>query len=224
MKLTKAERFFTIIYAVIALMELFSGQLQELLPFNFAPKPLLLISLTIFYALNCKSLDARTNLLMILALNFSLAGDILLMLVPQNPNMFIAGLAAFLLAHVMYIFVFKRKRKTNKPSISVVSLLIVYALIVLFLLKNGLGNLMIPVIIYMLIILCMVVFATLRNGNVNTQSYYLVLLGAVFFIISDSILAINKFYEPLVYAHFLIMSTYALAQYLITLGILKQNQ
>lgn len=222
MKLSQSEKSFTLIFTVIVIMELFSSQLQELLPFSFSPKPLILVSLIIFYAMNCKSLDARTNLLMILALNFSLAGDILLMFVDVDPNMFIAGLVAFLLAHIMYVFVFKKK-KHNKPSIPLLALLLAYSLAILLLLKDGLGDLTIPVIIYMIVILAMIVFASLRKGSVNNVSYGLVLLGAIFFIISDSILAINKFYEPVIYSHFLIMGTYALAQYLIVMGMLKQE-
>lgn len=223
MKLTKSEKIFTVVFAIIVLLELFSNQIQELLPIHFAPKPLILLSLIVFYALHCKSLNKNTNIMMILALNFSLAGDLFLMFVTENGNMFIAGLVAFLLAHVMYILVFNRKR-LNKPSIPLVLLLLLYAATILWFLKNGLGDLTIPVVIYMLIILSMVIFASLRKGNVNNFSFNLVLLGAVFFIISDSILALNKFNAPIAYSHFLIMGTYALAQYLITLGILKQNQ
>jgi uncharacterized membrane protein YhhN len=223
MKLSPSEKSFTLIYTVIVLMELFSSQLQDLLPFSFSPKPLILVSLIIFYAMNCKSLDSRTNLLMILALNFSLAGDILLMFVDIDPNMFIASLVAFLLAHVMYVFTFKKKTHNSKPSIPLLGLLLAYALVILLLLKDGLGDLTIPVIIYMIVILAMVVFASLRKANVSNISYGLVLLGAIFFIISDSILAINKFYEPVVYSHFLIMGTYTLAQYLIVMGMLRQE-
>jgi uncharacterized membrane protein YhhN len=51
----------------------------------------------------------------------------------------------------------------------------------------------------------------------------LILAGAAFFMISDSLLALNKFYEPLPFSNISIISTYALAQYSIVLGILKQN-
>jgi len=47
------------------------------------------------------------------------------------------------------------------------------------------------------------------------------LLGAILFIISDSVLAINKFYEPFSAAGIIIMLTYAFAQMLIVLGVIK---
>ena len=80
---------------------------------------------------------------------------------------------------------------------------------------------LIPVTIYLLIILTMAFTASRRRGRVNHPSYYLVLCGAVFFIVSDSLIAIDKFYSEIPLADILIMATYAIAQYLIVLGLLK---
>jgi uncharacterized membrane protein YhhN len=52
----------------------------------------------------------------------------------------------------------------------------------------------------------------------------IILIGAIFFVTSDSLLAINKFYNPIQSANFLIMFTYIVAQYLITFGTLRLNQ
>ena len=80
---------------------------------------------------------------------------------------------------------------------------------------------LIPVMIYMIVILAMATSAFVRKGIVNKYSYNFVFIGAIFFMISDSILALNKFYEAIPLANILIMTTYALAQYLIVIGILK---
>ncbi len=50
-----------------------------------------------------------------------------------------------------------------------------------------------------------------------------VFIGAIVFVISDSILAINKFYTPIEKSSFFIMLTYLVAQYLIVIGVLKLN-
>jgi uncharacterized membrane protein YhhN len=44
---------------------------------------------------------------------------------------------------------------------------------------------------------------------------------AVLFVSSDSLVAFNKFYNPLVLSSFIIMITYLIAQYLIVSGILN---
>ena len=82
---------------------------------------------------------------------------------------------------------------------------------------------LIPVLFYMLTILTMSTAAYLRKGSVHKISYNLVLLGAVLFMVSDSILALNKFYKPLAFSHVSIMFTYAIAQLCIVLGMLKQR-
>ena len=83
---------------------------------------------------------------------------------------------------------------------------------------------LVPVIIYILVILTMAISASLRKGSVSTFSYNLILLGALLFVISDSFLAINKFYIKVPSEHIIIMSTYAFAQYCIVMGILKQKK
>ena len=52
----------------------------------------------------------------------------------------------------------------------------------------------------------------------NKEAGKLMMLGALLFVASDSILAINKFYQPFEMAGIYIMLTYGLAQLLITVG------
>ena len=70
----------------------------------------------------------------------------------------------------------------------------------------------------------MLVIALKGAFNWKNSSKYIVLLGAVFFVTSDSILAINKFHSPITLATFWIMLTYLIAQFCITYGILKLNK
>ena len=223
MNLSKTEKTFTVIFVLIVLWELFSDNIQSLLPIHFSPKPLILLSLIVFFVSQWKHLGQFTKLITLFALIFSLTGDILLMFVDTSANYFLGGLVAFLVAHVMYILVFLKKRKDNTPSIPFLLLLIVYALGIFYVLMDGLGDMIIPVVIYMLVILTMALSASIRKNNVSSISYQLVFWGAIFFMISDSILAINKFSSPLPISGILIMSTYALAQYLIVMGILRQK-
>ena len=65
----------------------------------------------------------------------------------------------------------------------------------------------------------MMLSAINRFGGVAQNSFRWVFFGALFFLISDSILAVNKFADPVTNAGFWIMSTYALAQYLIVRGV-----
>jgi uncharacterized membrane protein YhhN len=80
----------------------------------------------------------------------------------------------------------------------------------------------IPVIIYAAVILTMLSGAINRLEKVNRKSYYLVLAGAILFVISDSSIAVNKFSHQFESSGIVIMSTYIVAQYLIVAGYISQ--
>jgi uncharacterized membrane protein YhhN len=63
-----------------------------------------------------------------------------------------------------------------------------------------------------------------RKGLVSTNSFRLVFFGSVFFVISDSMIALNKFYADIPRSSFLIMLTYFVAQYLIMMGLIAEKK
>ena len=121
----------------------------------------------------------------------------------------------------MYVLLFLKHRNTDKSPFGFIALLLIFAASLFYFLKDGLGVMLIPVVVYMVVILAMSTTAYLRKNKANTLSYGLVFLGALFFMASDSILALNKFHQPIPWSNISIMVTYAIAQYLIVLGVLK---
>ncbi|MBM3432899.1 MAG: lysoplasmalogenase [Bacteroidetes bacterium] len=139
------------------------------------------------------------------ALFFSWVGDIVLMLPIDG---FVLGLGSFLLAHLFYIRhfwgIWDRSRISFKPLylVGVVG----YLSGLILLLFPLLGSLQLPVIAYGLVISTMLLLA-LHAGSIGYQ------WGAAFFVLSDSILAINKFHTPLPVSALWVMGTYGWAQY-----------
>ena len=221
MELNNTEKQFSILFFVIVLFEILTGSTENLKLAHYIAKPAIVISLIFLFVKSSHSLTNGIKRITLLALGFSVLGDILLMFVDTSPHFFTVGLAAFLLAHIMYILVFLRHRNKQKLAIGFVMLLLLYAAGLFYLLEDGLGNMLVPVVIYMIVILSMATTAFLRKGKVNTLSYNLVFIGAILFMVSDSILALNKFYQPIPLSGISIMLTYASAQFLIILGILK---
>ena len=221
--LTKTEKSFTFIFTLIVLLELITNQFESLSQWHYAFKPMIVMSLIVYFLMHSKILDKTLKYLMLMALICSVGGDVFLMFDDQNPNYFIMGLIAFLLAHVMYILVYLKQRNTKRKPLPFILFLIIYATGLFCLIKDGLGAMFIPVIIYMFVILTMATTAFLRKGSVSIQNYKWVLLGAILFLISDSLLSVNMFYKPIAFANVLIMVTYAFAQYFIVLGILKPS-
>ena len=151
------------------------------------------------------------------ALALSTLGDVLLDLDPVG--LFVFGLGSFLVAHLVYISVFIRNRRRTvplgAPRVLLAVGVLLYSVAVSGWLLPSLGNLIVPVAIYMCAITAMVISAIL--GRFENPW---VAVGAILFLISDSLLAVNKFKTPVPYRDFLVWSTYYTGQYGIAIGFL----
>ena len=96
-------------------------------------------------------------------------------------------------------------------------------MVLIWFIYPGLGDMLIPVLIYALALLGMGVWAHKRRGATSNDSFKLVALGAILFAISDGLIAINKFAYPIPAERILIMSIYISAQYLIVQGLIQQT-
>jgi uncharacterized membrane protein YhhN len=152
-----------------------------------------------------------TRTVLLVALVFSACGDLLLAF-----DKFIFGVAAFLLAQLSYALIFKTywQRITTRWVVSI--MLLVYMLLMAWLLLPSLGDLKIPVIAYLLAIGVMGFLAVQSSLNMRWA-----ILGAMVFIISDSLIAINKFVHPIPFESYWIMSTYYAAQFMLVTSLLK---
>jgi len=187
---------------------------------RYITKPLLMPLLVLFFIFNTISFSSSLKKWIVIALLFSWLGDILLMFESANSNFFIFGLIAFLLAHIFYIVLFDQVRLREKFKQSLFPLLpiAVYYILLISLLQPNLGGMQKPVSIYGLVISIMLSFAIDLWKLKDKTTAFLIIFGAVLFITSDSLLAINKFYKQFEYAGIAVMSTYGLAQLLITVG------
>ena len=152
--------------------------------------------------------------LILLALFFSATGDVFLNL--SDNKYFVYGLASFGIAHCFYIASFLRKIELKKIRSFFALLLVVYGILLLYALIPKVGQMTLPIVAYVLIIISMAISAVLGKEN-----HYLTILGSFFFVISDSIIAFNKYLFKVPQAGLLIMITYYLAQFLIIFGVIK---
>ena len=189
----------------------------------YVAKPLIVISLILYFLSATKGIRSDLIIIIIRALTFSWLGDVVLMFDSFNKNIFLIGLLAFLVAHLIYIRFFSLIRMGERIKLKpvLILLVVVYYSGLIFLLFNDLHELKIPVIVYGFIISTMFLLALHMLFIKNKEAGKMMILGALLFIASDSILAINKFYEPFEYAGIAIMLTYGIAQLLITLGAVR---
>lgn len=156
--------------------------------------------------------ESKFKTWLLIALVCSLAGDVALMF----PGYFISGLLAFLLAHLAYIALLKLGQAWFPSRRALIVTLGFGAAMYAVLWHGGLPPpLRAPVAAYVLVITLMAAQAIGRATVLHDKAAWGVALGAGFFMLSDTLLALNKFVVPLPLAPLWVLSTYYLAQILI---------
>jgi uncharacterized membrane protein YhhN len=151
-----------------------------------------------------------------IAMLFSWIGDVLL-IQSEKPIFFMLGLGSFLIAQLSYGVGFLQRAGKSEPGLLKkqpikVLPVVTLALLVYVRLYPGLGDMVIPVSVYVGAISFMLLAAIHRGGFAPVGNKLLV-AGAMLFMLSDTILAWNRFLEPVRYADIWVMLTYGLAQY-----------
>ncbi len=190
---------------------------------RFISKPLLMPVLVAYLLTQTRSVSSNLKTWNILALFFSWIGDILLMFEETKPIFFLLGLSAFLIAQVFYIIFFHniRMREYIRGNALLLLLVIVYYSILVSVLSPYLGDLRLPVRIYGVVLSFMLMLAMHPMLGKNKRAGVWMMLGAILFVTSDSLLAFNKFLTAFNYAGIIIMLTYGLAQLFITEGAVR---
>jgi uncharacterized membrane protein YhhN len=148
----------------------------------------------------------------------SVLGDGLL---EWSEGLFIPGLLAFLTAHLLYIGGLSRAWPELLPLRAIGP--VAFAGGIFAFILPGLGPLTAPVGVYSLVIASMLWRASVGLGRPGTDRALaaLAFAGAALFVLSDGILAINKFHSPLPFARYLNMSSYWGGQALLCAAALR---
>ena len=207
------SKTFTFIFFVVLAIEIYV--LQFLPHMRFISKPLIMISIIMYFLLSTKS-NFGDHKLMAVGFVFALIGDVLLL--RSGMIFFKLGILAFMITHICYLFAFMKQREIgmHKHLLFIVVFTMIPVCFNLFF-WNYLGDLAIPVLLYSFVISATVIGAKMRW---NLKGYWFVLIGILLFMISDFSIAIQKFYFAFDYADAFVMLTYAIGQYLIIRGYL----
>jgi len=147
-----------------------------------------------------------------IGLQFSLAGDVLLL---RSDHFFTLGLFAFLLTHFAYLIAFTRDTRFPARFTVWVLYLFIAASCYFFLFSWLPPALHIPVAIYAVLLVSMAAQAMGRFLNRRTASTQFAAIGGLFFVLSDGLLAFDRFYKPIHLAPLLVLLPYYTAQWLI---------
>lgn len=217
----KKQHWLILFFAILAI-DLIAVQLHYKTA-EYIFKPLIVIWLLAYFVLQLRVVRSNLKKWIIAALLFSWLGDVLLMLQDDNSLFFLLGLSAFLLAHVFYIFFFHfiRKEENIKSRWWLAVIVALYYVLMVSLLSPYLGDMKLPVRMYAVVISFMFMLAMHMLFSKNKKAGLWMMAGALLFVISDSVLAINKFYQSFEMAGIVVMITYGLAQFFITEGAVR---
>jgi len=182
---------------------------------GYVARPLAMLSI-VAIAWSAKGAFAPPYKTFILAgLGCSLVGDIFMML---RKKRFIEGLASFLVAQLFYIAAFKSGIIFSLSSLTFISF-VIFAMLVSRLFFPYLGSLKFPVVVYVFVIVTMAGLAAERFIQIGGTKTLFAFAGAILFVVSDLVLAVNRFVKPFRLAQLCILSTYFLAQWLIAMSV-----
>lgn len=180
----------------------------------YLSKPLPVLLMASLVALT-PTLDTHLAFWILCGLLLSAVGDVLLSL-PKDK--FVSGLISFLLAHVCYVLGYYGMVSTITWWTPVVILAL--GILAFLLLLPNLGSMTLPVAVYILIIAAMGSATAEYWLSYANTSAKLAFAGAGIFMLSDLVLAIDRFRSSSKFSRHVVMFTYYTAQALLTLSVL----
>jgi uncharacterized membrane protein YhhN len=217
------EYIFLVLFFIFAGIEVFS-EYKDNKKIEYFTKPLLMPLLILFYIFGVVETTSIANVdwLIVVALIGGCAGDIFLML-ENEEKWFLFGMAAFFINQLFYIISFFLSISDITNFISWGYFLLGPAILIMvftvprFIKKTE--DMKIPVLVYLAAILLMNIATIFRSAEFQGLPFVLVYVGSISFIFSDACIAVNKWAGEFTNARLIIMTTYILAQFYITLGL-----
>lgn len=190
---------------------------------RYFSKPLLMPLLALYYIFAAPEMNGW----MVAGILGGFVGDVCLMIPdPQDTKRFFRiGLIAFLLGHVFYMIAFiQAAGDFNGYQWWGLLLAIPYVAIGVYayprLIKHT-GKMTIPVTVYLIVIVLMGVSTSLLWGIRAPLGVGIAMIGALVFMISDTINAFNRFAKPIPNERLYTMSTYLIGQFLLVYGFIR---
>jgi uncharacterized membrane protein YhhN len=210
-------------YAVLVLVYLiglyvFPPQVQLALKSLLIPVLIVLVAVSIVHL----------KLLLLGTLYASWIGDIVISYADIGDIYFLGGIFAFFVAQVGYIFLFKNSIRIHPQNrgyhVSAWTAQFIALGVFLVLLLPKLGYLTVPILVYAAAISLMLVLAIKGWAHWPIDAANWVVAGAASFVVSDLLLALNRFYTPIPHAQLGVMATYAFAQGALVYGLIKVEE
>ncbi|WP_162558698.1 lysoplasmalogenase family protein [Robertkochia solimangrovi] len=219
--LFRSERGFTILFIAMLIIDIVLNNIAGMELYGYTSKLVLLVFLLTFFLLNSGNLNRFERGFITLALIAFLAGEYFIM-AGSTIDIFTIGCILIVFSKLLYCcaFIYRVDYDIDRilPYLVFTTL---YSLTVIYFLYDLPGHL--PAFLFLVFALIVVKFAYLRFDRVDPRSFWLVMSGAILFLVSETVFVFHSEMRPFSSSSIFVLSGYGLAQYLIILGMLEQN-
>jgi hypothetical protein len=186
--------------------------------------PVIALLLIVFYIYNDKSARPWKFAFMVIALSWFLLANIAVLF--RNESIMLILISVFfILGNVFYILRFSNNRDFDFIRLlPILALYLIYMFVILQLTQDRLGDLLIPIFIFLFVTLLTIQFALLRKSAVTKNSYYLVITGMLVLLMSHTSAVLSVFYKTFDNQDVLTMLLYSIAQFLIVIGVINEKK
>ena len=222
-ELFKKKKLFFLLFFIILFTDIIFHNIDGFNKYRYASKLLITNSLMFFFYFNSSHFITSNRVLVIIALLFSFLGDFILI---SNPgaSLFSIGISMYMISKITYAVVFSFSAKFDiDRSLPFLTVTLLYCLLIVYFIFNGQGIPVLIIYIYIFVSLIMLKVAYLRYKLVSRDSYLIVLFGCISFIISETVIGLDKFFAPIFYESIFGMLFYGFAQFLIIIGLIIQK-
>ena len=199
----------TVLLALVGLAAVvlfFVGLVTDTYWLRMVTKPIPVLSIALWVYTGERG---RYSTLVTGGLLLSVIGDIML---EWGEKTFLVGVLAFLFAHIFYIGAFFTRERALKPGYALP--FVVWGVFIFALVYSNLGGMVLPVGIYIFVICVMMwrASAQIQTEEVSQRNARAGAVGAVLFGLSDTLIAVNRWYAPMPELRYLNIALYWLGQ------------
>lgn len=224
MFLFKNRYLFTFLFVSVLLIDILTKLYLSTCPYRFISKPLVILSLLGYFIVNAKRTPVIKYNVVLVALIMLVLGDLFLIYTNYVIS-FVVGMLCFVTAKIMYCLRFSTSKDFNVSRVIPFFIgCFAYIILLISMVYDNLNVMFLPVLVYMFISLLAFLMAFLRKEAVNVESYYMVFFGMLLFILADSLVLIDNFYNSdVLFIDAGVMLFYGASQYLTIMGITHEK-
>lgn len=215
---------FTILYFTVLFIDIFLKEIEGFFYLRMFTKASVLLLLMVYFYYSRQGVFRFRDKLFLCGLVVFMIGDFFLTLY-QTMEFYILGMILFIIGKLIYTARFSNQNDfSTKKLIPFFVIIFFYIVFITVMVYDNLGDFFIPVLIYLFASMILALFTYLRKDVVNNISFLIVLLGVISSVFSDSITVLQSFYDQdFGYHQYTIMFFYGLFQYLVVIGITKEE-